>query len=94
MSSFCNLTSATHFTGYHLNYSIYNRPRHSCNSLSGQISTEIRVHYRANQCSPDHYIIPARYELFDDFNLRCVWNSRFLFPIKEEDSLLIMLEKF
>ena len=53
----------------------------------------MKIHYKVNQCSPDHYIIPTRFELFDDFHLRCVWNIRFLFPVKD-DSLVIMLEKF
>ena len=94
MTSALNFSSKMNFNGYFLTYSIHTRPRHSCNSQCGQISTEMKIHYKVNQFSPDHCVIPARFELFDDFHLRCVWNVRFLFPLKEEGSLLSILEKF
>ena len=81
------------FAGYQLTYSIHYCPRLSCNSLCGQISTEMKIYYNENQWSPAHYVIPARFELFDDYHLRCVWNTRFLFPVNE-GSVLNMLEKF
>ena len=84
--SYCNI--------HHLTCSIYSRPRHCCNLQSGPILTEMKIHYKLNQISTDYFIIPTRFELYDDFHLRCVWKLRFLFPVKEETPLACLLVRF
>jgi len=54
----------------------------------------MRIQIKLNQISADHFIIPTRFELYDDFNLRCVWKLRFLFPVKEETPLACLLARF
>ena len=84
--SYCNI--------HHLTCSIYSRPRHCYNSQCGQILTEMKIHFKFNQISTDQYIIPIRFELYDDSHLRCVWKLRFLFPVKEESPLSSLLVRF
>ena len=42
----------------------------------------MKIYYKINQISTDQYIVPTRFELFDDNILRLVWKLRFLVPSK------------
>ena len=67
-------------TDFILNLKITSRPRPCCTSKCGQITTEMQIHYKINQISPDQSILPSRFELYDDNILRLVWKLRFLVP--------------
>ena len=61
---------------------ILTRPRPCCNSKCGVITTDMHIHFKINQISPDQCILPTRFELYDDNILRLVWKLRFLIPSK------------
>lgn len=61
---------------------IFSRPRPCCNLQCGSIITEMKISYKFNQISAEQAIIPTRFELYDDSHIRCVWNLRFLIPVK------------
>ena len=77
----------------HFSCLIHCRPRF-CDNQQSTISTSIKVYYKTNKISHGTYIVPTRFELYDDFNLRFVWKLRFLVPIKEESQLSLLLERF
>ena len=71
--SLCNI--------HHFTCVIHTRPRSECN-LQCCISTKMKIYYKINQISTDQYIVPTRFELYDDNILRLVWKLRFLVPSK------------
>jgi len=54
----------------------------------------MKIHYKLNQISNDYFVIPTRFELYDDFHLGCVWKLRFLFPVKEQTPVACLLVRF
>lgn len=61
---------------------IHSRHRPCCNCECEGITTEMKIHYKINQISPDQSILPTLFELYDDNILRLVWKLRFLVPAK------------
>lgn len=77
----------------HFSLTIHTRSRPCCNIQCGKISTEMKVHFKLNQISTEQFIVPTRFDLYDDFYLRCVWKLRFIFPMKCDD-IANLLERF